>query len=107
MNCQDPTSGGAFAHAVVSTVSAKTERIKLARRASSDKKGAATARAEPVRYAQRAEQHLWDFAEVVAGELKQQKTPRGCDGVLVQERTHANATHCQSRTGTRSTQSPF
>jgi hypothetical protein len=39
-------------------------------------------RAEPVRYAQRAEQHLWDFAEVVAGERKQQKTPRHCGGVL-------------------------
>jgi hypothetical protein len=50
---------------------------------------------------------LGDFAEVIAGERKQQKTPRDCDVVLVHERTHTNATHTQSHTGTRSTQSPF
>ena len=107
MNCQDPTSGGAFAHAVVSTVSAKTERIKRARLPAPTRREPQLPEHEPVRYAQRAEQHLWDFAEVVAGELKQQEAPRDCDGVLVQERTHTNATHTQSRTGTRSTQSPF
>ena len=48
-----------------------------------------------------------DFAEVLADGLKQTKAPLNCGGIGIQERTHANATHVQSHTGTRSTLKPL